>query len=62
MSNVCNFCLTMQTELHKMIVKGYSEKCGGKFSSLPADGYVHHELVRHVAAAGTGALLYNDFM
>ena len=49
---MCRSVTSLQAELHRKLVERYSEKCGGKFSSLPDDSYVHDKLVGHVAAAG----------
>ena len=42
---------------HLQLVQKYSDKCGGTFSELEEDGYIHRQLLVHVHATGNMELL-----
>ena len=46
-----------QKRYHLQLVQKYSDKCGGTFSELEEDGYIHQQLLVHVHAAGNMELL-----
>ena len=46
-----------QKHYHLQLVQKYSDKCGGTFSELEEDGYIHQQLLVHVHAAGNMELL-----
>ena len=46
-----------QKHYHIQLVQKYSDKCGGTFSELEEDGYIHQQLLVHVHAAGNMELL-----
>ena len=45
--------VNLQVEYHKHVVVQYTEKCNKAYSSLEDDGYIHQNLLFHIAESGT---------
>jgi len=57
-------CIADRAGLNRLLVAAYEKACAGRWSEVPADGYIHEHLVRHLLADGRqreiAALLVSD--